>query len=58
MVIVQELFAVVLPILWNHFFSWRSMFVDSQNCPGLWGRYFIGSVIEIILINIKKMIVF
>lgn len=35
-----------------------SMFVDSQIFSGSWGRNIIGSVIGIILINIKKMLVY
>lgn len=33
----------LLLILWNHFNSWRSIFVGNPNFPGLWGRNFDGS---------------
>lgn len=50
--------AFVRSLLWNHFYSWGLMFLGNQNFPGLWGRYFVGKVIRIILIDIKQMIVY
>lgn len=43
-------------LLWNHFYSWGSMLMGSQNFPDSWGRNFVGSVIENFLINVKQMI--
>lgn len=45
-------------VLWNHYFSSGSMFVVSRNFPGLWGCYFVGSAIRVILINIKQLTVY
>lgn len=45
-------------LLWNYFYSWGSMLLGSQNVPGSGGRNCVGSVIGIILINIKQMIAY
>lgn len=43
-------------LLWNHFYS--SVFMDSQNFLGSSGPNSVGSVIGIILINIKQILVY
>lgn len=48
----------ICAILWNHFYWWGSRYVGSQIIPGSLGRHFVGSVIGIILINIKKMLLY
>lgn len=45
-------------ILRNHFYSWGSMFIGSQNFPGSLGPNFVGSVIGKILMNIKHKLVY
>lgn len=45
-------------MLWIRFYSRGSMFEGCQNFPGSWGLNFVGSVMKIILINIKYMIVY
>lgn len=34
------------------------MFVDGQNFSGLWGRNFVGTKIEIVLLNIEQILVY
>lgn len=44
-------------LLWNHFHSLGSRFMGSHNFSGSFEGYFVGSVMEIPLMNIKQMIV-
>lgn len=43
-------------LLWNHFYSWRLMFVGSQNFPGSWGSLHSNKK-TLFLINIYLKIV-